>query len=174
MLEIGRVRFGKGVWETAGRCVCIPAETNYCTWVDFPQPVSPAIITTWLFPTASTICSLKWLMGRFAWSFFNLTNLENCIISKRKRHKTIKLLIRYMYNVATLVQHLNNCLVTYGEPLGSSQRYWYNLHIKKRVITYLLFLAEIDVKQKDGFKLRKLFVWQLSWISSPFTREGIH
>ena len=30
---------------------------------------------------------------------------------------------------------------------------------------YLLFLAEINIKQQDGFKLRKLFSCQFSWSS---------
>lgn len=68
--------------------------THCITCVDFPHPVSPAIITTWLLPNASIICSLKLLMGRFAWSFFNFTNLENCKRQWKKKKKHVTYLLQ--------------------------------------------------------------------------------
>jgi len=46
-----------------------PAERRYWgTWVDLPQPVSPATTTTGLSRTSSTIRSRYWKIGRFFWS----------------------------------------------------------------------------------------------------------
>ena len=48
------------------------------TWVDFPQPVSPATITTWKLLAAWMICSLYWYIGRFSWSFLSFASFPNC------------------------------------------------------------------------------------------------
>ena len=41
--------------------------------------------------------------------------------------------------------------------------------LSKKNLNYLLFLAEINIKQQNGFKLRKLFPCQFIWISSTLS-----
>ena len=47
------------------------------TCVDFPQPVSPATITTCCSFTCFTMTSRNWLMGRFSWSDFSFWSFAN-------------------------------------------------------------------------------------------------
>lgn len=63
-----------------------PADRRYWgTWVDFPQPVSPATTTTGWSRISSTILSRYWKMGKFFWSLRSLASLVKLCLWVKSR-----------------------------------------------------------------------------------------